>query len=122
MISTAARIVVVESWARLLRILLVQDDMAQACRIIRHLASEEPEWSIIHDDTVSNAVVRLRCDAFDVILLDLVFAGVEHLDGLKWLHATSPAIPIVIMSQSNDDTLALAGVSIGAHARALIHI
>jgi len=51
---------------------------------------------------------------FEVVLLSLDLPDSKGLDTLRELHAAAPEIPIVILSTSDDETLAAAAVSLGA--------
>jgi signal transduction histidine kinase len=98
-----------------IRILLVEDDPAQA-RLLREILAEP-------DDTrfQVTAVVQLReadrvlgADRFDLILLDLTLPDSMGLDTLRRLHAASPRTPKVVLTSLDDERLGVEAVRQGA--------
>ncbi len=95
-------------------ILLVEDNTKDAELLRRTLARTfEPSTVSLVED-VASAREHLSRRRFDVVLLDL---GLPDSDGLETLHqvqAANAAIPIVVMSDGDDNGLALAAVHEGA--------
>lgn len=99
----------------MLKILLVEDNDADA-----HLTQDIlAEWSIeqfdvTHVARLSEAFLQLARTRFDAILLDLSLPDGFGLLTLKQIQATSPTIPIIVLSGFSDQSLAVEAVQNGA--------
>jgi diguanylate cyclase (GGDEF)-like protein len=62
-------------------------------------------------DDAARALLNLTPDC---VLLDLATPAVEDLDGINQILAAAPGIPVVVLTEVEDDRLGLAGVSRGA--------
>lgn len=63
---------------------------------------------------LSEAISLLKQTNFDVILLDLTLPDSQDLESLAPLLITAPKLPIVVLTNTNDDNLALAALRQGA--------
>lgn len=99
----------------MLKILLVEDNDVDA-----HLTQDIlAEWSIeqfevVHVARLSEAFIKLARTRFDAILLDLSLPDGHGLLTLKQVQATSPTIPIIVLSGFSDQSLAIEAVQYGA--------
>ena len=99
----------------MIRLLLVEDNDVDA-----HLTQDIlAEWSIeqfdvTHVTRLSDAFTRLARERFDAILLDLSLPDAYGLPTLKQVQATSPTIPIIVLSGVSDQALSLQAVQQGA--------
>lgn len=99
----------------MLKILLVEDNDADA-----HLTQDIlAEWSIeqfdvVHVARLSEAFIQLARTKFDAILLDLSLPDGYGLLTLRQIQATSPTIPIIVLSGFSDQSLAVEAVQNGA--------
>ncbi|MBH0209777.1 MAG: GGDEF domain-containing response regulator [Nitrospira sp.] len=99
----------------MLKILLVEDNDVDA-----HLTQDIlAEWSIeqfevVHVARLSEAFIKLARTRFDAILLDLSLPDGHGLLTLKQVQATSPTIPIIVLSGFSDQSLAIEAVQTGA--------
>lgn len=98
-----------------IKILLIEDNLAEA-RLLREIlkGSTSHPFQIVHVQRLSDGLQKLRAEPFDEILLDLTLPDSEGLDSLHPLLAENPRIPIVVLTNHNDDHLALAAVRAGA--------
>lgn len=100
-------------------ILLVEDNLAEARllqELLRGIALNR--FLLTHvqhlKDAISQLTVSLNGDRFDVILLDLTLPDSYGLDSLDRLIDQSPDLPIVVLTNTNDEELALEAVRHGA--------
>jgi len=99
----------------MIKLLLVQDDNVDA-----HLTQDIlAEWSIeqfdiTHVTRLSEAFDCLGRSHYDAILLDLSLPDAYGIQTLKQVQATSPTIPIIVLSTVNDQTLSIQAVQQGA--------
>ncbi|MEC4891209.1 MAG: GGDEF domain-containing response regulator [Nitrospira sp.] len=99
----------------MIKLLLVEDDNVDA-----HLTQDIlAEWSIeqfdiTHVTRLSEAFDCLGRSHYDAILLDLSLPDAYGIPTLKQVQATSPTIPIIVLSTVNDQTLSIQAVQQGA--------
>jgi diguanylate cyclase (GGDEF)-like protein len=65
-------------------------------------------------DSLAAGLTRLSRGGVDVVLLDLSLPDSEGLTSLRALSAVAPAVPIVVLTASSDETLAVQAVHEGA--------
>jgi signal transduction histidine kinase len=98
-----------------LDILLVEDNLAEA-RLLQEVL-KGVGWNRFHLTPVKRlreALERLQADCFDVILLDLTLPDSQGLASLDALIQSAPKLPIVVLTNTNDDELAIKAVRHGA--------
>lgn len=98
-----------------LNILLVEDNLAEA-RLLQEIL-KGVGWQRFHFTPVKRlreALERLQTDRFDVILLDLTLPDSQGLASLDALLHSAPKLPIVVLTNTNDDQLAIEAVRHGA--------
>lgn len=99
----------------MIKLLLVEDDNIDA-----HLTQDIlAEWSIeqfdiTHVTRLSEAFASLGRSHYDAILLDLSLPDAYGISALKQVQATSPTIPIIVLSSVSDQTLSIQAVQQGA--------
>lgn len=99
----------------MIKILLVEDNENHAClveRLLDRVAAGEfmVEWVT----ELSDAISRLYTKSFDVVLLDLSLPDAQGLLGLRTLHSTGTDVPIVVLTATDDQSVALKAVQNGA--------
>jgi signal transduction histidine kinase len=97
------------------RVLLVEDNPGDA-RLARELLGEVEsfEFELEHVERLSEAVSALNRSRFDVVLLDLSLPDSQGLDGIAGLQKAVPAVPIVVLTGRNDDSVAIDVLKAGA--------
>ncbi|MBD2164003.1 hybrid sensor histidine kinase/response regulator [Calothrix membranacea FACHB-236] len=101
------------------KILLIEDNLAEA-RLLQEFLKQvqSKEFSVVHVQRLQDGVKELSRNelfgAYDVILLDLTLPDSEGLSSLPKLINCLPSIPIVVLTNTNDDTLAIEAVRQGA--------
>ena len=101
-------------------ILLIEDNLADA-RFLQEVLKQPKfeNFSLFHVKRLKEALNILgECEKlaapFDVILLDLTLPDSQGLDSLKPLMECIANLPIVVLTNTNDDELALEAVKQGA--------
>ncbi|MEB3215085.1 MAG: hybrid sensor histidine kinase/response regulator [Nostocales cyanobacterium 94392] len=103
-----------------IHILLIEDNLAEA-RLLQEFLKEASfkEFNLVHVKRLSEALVLIGNDSsipclFDVILLDLTLPDSQGLESLKPLMIRAPCLPIVVLTNTNDEQLAVEAVRQGA--------
>jgi signal transduction histidine kinase len=95
------------------QILLIEDNPGDA-RLIKEFLGEVTS-STFELDFVDNLSEGLRhLDGKDAILLDLALPDSSGLDTFEKIHSHAPAIPIIVLTGTDDDALAFKAVREGA--------
>lgn len=98
-----------------LAILLIEDDLAEA-RFLQEILKgfRVKQFNLVHVKRLSEALQKLKQDWFDVILLDLTLPDSQGLASLKSIIYSAPDLPVVVLTNTNDDELAIEAVRQGA--------
>lgn len=98
-----------------IHVLLVEDSPTDASLICRIFSlSERDGAQLIQVDKLEDAIDLCQDVPFDVVLLDLGLPDSDGLDTVIEFHQAEPDIPIVVLTGSNDEELALQALSQGA--------
>ena len=97
------------------KILLIEDNLAEA-RFLQEVlkTSTLKQFSLLHVKRLHEALDRLKEEYFDVVLLDLTLPDSQGLESLIPLLDQVPSLPIVVLTNTNDDELAIEAVRQGA--------
>ena len=93
--------------------LLVEDNPLDAHLVQATLAATD-SVDIESVRELGDALASIRDRSFDVILLDLSLPDARGLEALQRLRAHAPAIPIVVLTSRDDQSVALQAVRHGA--------
>lgn len=98
-----------------LNILLIEDNLAEA-RFLHEVLKGTvlKQFQLQHVNRLQAAIEHLNQDNFDVVLLDLTLPDSQGLASLYTLSNQLPHLPIVVLTNTNDDELALEAVRQGA--------
>lgn len=96
-------------------ILLIEDNPGDT-RLVKEMLDEgaTDAFELLHADQIGTAIPLLELESVDIILLDLGLPDGNGLDTLIKVHALAPEVPIVVLSQTEDESLAVKAVRIGA--------
>ena len=99
----------------MIKALLVEDNDVDA-QLTQDLLSEWSieEFRITRVKTLGEGLTLLSRERFDAVLLDLSLPDAFGLPTVRQVHATSPTIPVVVLSGVSDQRLALQAVQQGA--------
>ncbi len=97
------------------KILLIEDNLAEA-RMLQEIlkGSIVKHFTLDHAQYLKKGIELLKQYQFDVILLDLSLPDSHGLDSLIPLVNLAPHLPIVVLTNTNDDRLALEALRRGA--------
>ena len=99
------------------RVLLVEDNPGDA-RLVRESLNDglPGQFTVQVAESLTQALETLRtaADEVDVVLLDLSLPDSQGLETYRAVHAMSPAVPILVLSGLNDESIALKAVNEGA--------
>ncbi|GAX42190.1 response regulator receiver sensor signal transduction histidine kinase [Tolypothrix sp. NIES-4075] len=98
-----------------LKILLIEDNLAEA-RLLQEflMQTQSKQFNLLHVKRLGEAVKELNKSTYDVILLDLTLPDSEGLSSLPILINLVPSVPIVVLTNTNDEKLAIEAVRRGA--------
>jgi signal transduction histidine kinase/CheY-like chemotaxis protein len=97
-----------------LRVLLVEDNPADAELVREALSQGRAGASLVCVERISEALARARDERWDVVLLDLSLPDAQGLSGAHRLHAAFPQLPIVVLTSLEDDRMAAGAAAEGA--------
>jgi PAS domain S-box-containing protein len=96
-------------------LLLVEDNPADADRLREMLEeANEQQWQITQAKSLRIALDSLQNASFDVILLNLTLPDSKGLNTLAQMREAAPELPIVVLTGTDDQELALQAVARGA--------
>jgi two-component system, cell cycle sensor histidine kinase and response regulator CckA len=98
-----------------IHVLLLEDNLAEA-RLLQEIfkGTVNSQFSLTHVKRLGDAITQLKSHTFDVALLDLTLPDSDGLGSLDALIHDAPDLPIVVLTSTNDDELALDAVRHGA--------
>jgi two-component system, sensor histidine kinase and response regulator len=98
-----------------IHVLLVEDSPIDARLLRDALERVAPgRFVVTHTERLNEALQCLKEARFDVLLLDLGLPDSQGLQTFTQVYAQAPAVPIVILTGLDDETLALEAVRTGA--------
>jgi signal transduction histidine kinase len=98
-----------------IKILLIEDDIVEA-RLIQEILKnfDLNQFSLAHVKRLQAGLERLKKEQFDLILLDLTLPDSQGLGSVEILVQNFSHVPIVVLTNTNDNQLAVAAVRQGA--------
>ncbi|MBU7584776.1 MAG: hybrid sensor histidine kinase/response regulator [Nostoc sp. TH1S01] len=99
----------------LVKILLIEDNLAEARLLQEFLQqADAQEFVLVHVKRLQEALNKLKSTNYDIILLDLTLPDSQGLSSLPVLINCAPSVPIVVLTNTNDEELAIEAVREGA--------
>jgi len=105
---------VIDVGDRLINILSIEDSNAEVRLLREFLKQANQNFNLVSVKRLQEALEQLDRHYFDVILLDLTLPDSVGLASLESLLHKAPQIPIVVLTNTNDDRTAIAAVRKGA--------
>ena len=98
-----------------LQVLVVEDNAGDA-RLLREMfRKEEPgSFELTHLLRMGEAVLHLAKGGVDIILLDMGLPDGHGLDTVRRVHAAAPAVPLIVLTGLDDESLAAEAMKEGA--------
>ena len=99
-----------------IKVLVIADSERDVRRLHGAVAGRAAaQFELVHVTQVSEAMKQLSPDGrFDAVLLDLSLTDGHGLEPLETLHEHAPKTPIIVMSQLDDEALAMRALKAGA--------
>ncbi len=99
----------------MIKVLLVEDNAVDA-QLTQDLLAEWSldQFDISHASILAEGLTKLSRGRFDVVLLDLSLPDTHGLSTVTQVLATSPGVPVVVLSGHDDHPLALQALQHGA--------
>jgi len=95
-----------------INILLVEDNPADRRLVAERLGNYR--FHLVYAERISEALQALAQNKISIILLDLQLPDCRNLESLTKIHAAASGVPIVVLSEIEDETLALKALQFGA--------
>jgi DNA-binding response OmpR family regulator len=92
-------------------VLVVEDD--DAIRLVLRTNLEDEGYNVLEAETAERGMVLMLDEHVDVVLVDLRLPGIQGLDLVRSLRATSQ-VPIIIVTAQTDSHDVVAGLEAGA--------
>jgi signal transduction histidine kinase len=98
-----------------LKILLIEDNLAEA-RLLQEFIklTKSQKFSLVHVKRLQDGIKQLNSEKYDIILLDLTLPDSEGLSSIPKLIEKDPRICIIVLTNTNDEELAIEAVREGA--------
>ncbi len=97
-----------------LQFLVIDDDKVDAVLLRKMLGGESPQQGVDIATSLYDAKRKIKAKRYDLLVLDLGLPDSQGLDGVIDLQATAPEIPMVVVSGSPDQQMALRAMGVGA--------
>jgi signal transduction histidine kinase len=98
-----------------IKILLIEDNLAEA-RLLQEFIklTKSQNFSLVHVQRLQEGINQLNSEKYDVILLDLTLPDSQGLASIPQLLQQNPSNPIIVLTNTNDEELAIEAVRQGA--------
>lgn len=97
------------------KVLLVENRGAESSWICGMLNSRDSQsFAVAHVCSMADAERHLDAGSVDAVLLDLTLPDVQGLESARRIHAAAPRVPLVILSESDNERVALQAIEDGA--------
>lgn len=96
--------------------ILVVENEASFVGLLEAILLEEGrgDYRVAAAGTLAAALEKLQTQAFDLVLTDLSLPDARGLETFRAIHETVPAVPVIVLSGSEDEALALEMLRTGA--------
>jgi diguanylate cyclase (GGDEF)-like protein/PAS domain S-box-containing protein len=98
-----------------IKILLIEDHSADA-RLLREMFTEQDsrDTELTHVECMSEGEKHLAESTVDIVVLDLGLPATPGLAALRRAHAAAPHVPLVVLTNVDDESLAVQALQEGA--------
>jgi len=100
---------------QLTSLLLIEDNVGDARLVREMLLDEMPDTTTVtHVQTMADAEAFLAEEHTDIVVLDLGLRDAEGLVAIRRAHAAAPGVPLVVLTGTDDLSLAAQALQAGA--------
>jgi two-component system KDP operon response regulator KdpE len=92
---------------------LVVDDEPPIRRFLRTSLTAQG-YHVLEAEDGASALAMMRCNAVDIVVLDLGLPGMDGMEVVRALREQGSAVPIVVLSVRNDETGKVRALDLGA--------
>jgi signal transduction histidine kinase len=98
-----------------LEVLLIEDNKGDA-RLLQEILRDSPsiKMELTHRECMKDALTHLESHTATVVLLDLDLPDANGIGAVRELHAAAPMVPLVVLTGSDDEELAMQALQEGA--------
>ena len=98
-----------------LEVLLIEDNKGDA-RLLQEILKDSPaiKVELTHRECMKDALLHLQSHTASVVLLDLGLPDANGIAAVRELHAAAPLVPLVVLTGSDDEGLAMQALQEGA--------
>jgi DNA-binding response OmpR family regulator len=100
--------------SKTLNLLVVEDDLVDVKAVQRILGASSMPYRTDNAQTLKQAKQKARQQRYDAVLLDLGLPDSQGIDGLIEFQASAPELPVVVLTGSRDEEMALHSMDVGA--------
>jgi DNA-binding NtrC family response regulator len=101
--------------AEQLSVLLIEDDIHDVEKVKRAFATVVPAvFDLHHAARFLDAIKLIKERSFHVVILDLRLPDSVGLNGVERLMSMIPSVPVIVLTGTENDESALAGIALGA--------
>jgi diguanylate cyclase (GGDEF)-like protein len=97
-----------------LSLLVVEDDVVDVQAVRRILGTSSTAYRTDNAQSLQQAKQKARRQHYDAVLLDLGLPDSQGIDGLVEFQASAPELPVVVLTGSQDQAMALHSMDMGA--------
>ena len=98
----------------ILKILLIEDNLADAELIRQMVLPFEENHAIKTSDRLSTGLKTLSAESFDIVLLDLGLPDSSGIETLQKFQKKVPELPVIVLTGLADEDLAIQAIGLGA--------
>ena len=98
------------------RLLIADDHPLYRDALATTIAGNFPGCELLQSDDLQSTIVQLENSTIDLLLLDLNMPGSEGFDGLAQIRNAFPAVPVIVVSGSDKNSVVRQAASFGASA------
>lgn len=97
-----------------IKILLIEDNPADIASIREIISDESSTFDFEYKEKLSGGINRLKEGNIDIVLLDLSLPDSLGIGTLSKLHSEAPSVPIIVLTNLDDEIIAIDAVQEGA--------
>ena len=96
--------------------ILIVDDHAVVRRGLKEIIRETVNAEVGFDEAANgqDALIKVKCQSYDIVLLDISMPGRNGLEVLKMVKIERPKLPVLMVSMYPDEQFALRSFRSGA--------
>lgn len=94
--------------------ILIVDDHPLVRRGLKEVLRDEADWSVVEAANAVEALREIKCESFDLAIVDVDLPGMNGLELLKEIKRHNKNLPVLILSVYPEDQIAVRVLKAGA--------